>query len=209
MSNYFDKFPEIRYDGVLIRDITKRINFLRNNINSTYVFLPYTVKENEKAEDIAYHYYRDANYDWLVYLSNNMIDPYIDWPMDDFTFDQYIISKYTEKSKGNTGWDVISWTQDETRFDNILYYYKEIGNNNIIKVAPDSFNTLYLRNEDDSIAIDEFGEKIVLERSIPEGWNPYRIYEFERDLNENKRNILLLDRQYLTNVEKEMQDRLQ
>jgi hypothetical protein len=125
-GEYFDKLPEITYNGVLIRDITRRINFLKQTINNPYVVLPYTIKEGEKAEDIAYYYYGNANYDWLVYLANDMIDPYNDWPMDDFTFDQYIISKYRERAESRNGWDVVAWAQDETRDDNIVYYYKEI-----------------------------------------------------------------------------------
>ena len=126
-GEYFNKLPEISYNNVLVRDITRRVNFLKQTIENPYVFLPYTIQEGERAEDIAYHYYGDANYAWLVYLANNIVDPYHEWPMDEETFHNYLIDKYAEKS-GQTGWDVIAWAQDETdRFgDNIAYYYKDI-----------------------------------------------------------------------------------
>jgi hypothetical protein len=184
-GNYFSKFPEIRYGNVLIRDTTRRVNFLRNINSNPYVFLPYTIKEGERAEDIAYHYYRDANYDWLVYLSNNIIDPYSEWPMDDYTFDQYIISKYEIQSGGEKGWDIVLWSQDETRNDNVLYYYKETDFG-IIKTTKEGATSSELDSE----------------------WKAYRIYEYEKALNENKRNIVLLDRLYLAEIEKEMRDKL-
>lgn len=126
-GEYFNKLPEIRYNNVLVRDITRRVNFLKQSVENPYVFLPYTIQEGERAEDVAYYYYGDANYAWLVYLANNIIDPYHQWPMDEETFHNYLIDKYAEKS-GRTGWDVIAWAQDETdRFgDNIVYYYKDI-----------------------------------------------------------------------------------
>lgn len=126
-GEYFNNLPQINYQNTLVRDITRRVNFLKSTIENPYVFLPYTVKQGERAEDIAYHYYGNANYSWLVYLANNMIDPYHEWPMDPDTFDNYIIEKYSEQT-GLTGYDVIAWSQDETDIldDNIVYYYKEV-----------------------------------------------------------------------------------
>ena len=125
-GEYFDKLPEIRYDNVLVRDITRRVNFLKQTIENPYAFMPYTIEEGDRAEDIAYHYYGDPNYAWLVYLANNIVDPYNEWPMDEYTFNQYLIDKYQKQSGGRKGWDVVAWTQDETRDDNIVYYYKEV-----------------------------------------------------------------------------------
>lgn len=124
-GEYFDKLPEITYNGVLVRDITRRVSFLKQAINNPYVLLPYTIKEGERAEDLAYYYYGNPNYAWLIYLANNIVDPYNEWPLDEDTFNYYIMDKYKEQS-GREGWDVVAWAQDETRDDNIVYYYKEV-----------------------------------------------------------------------------------
>jgi hypothetical protein len=79
---------------------------------------------------------------------------------------------------------------------------------NIIKISPSSFNTLYLRKEDNAILTTESGRKIVIQRFVPEEWKPYRVYEYERDLNENKRSIRMIDRDYIARIEKEIQDKL-
>jgi len=125
-GEYFSKLPEISYNNVLVKDITKRVNFLKQTIDNPYVYLPYTIEEGERAEDIAFHYYGDAKYSWLVYLSNNIVDPYNEWPMDEYTFSQYLIDSYKEKTNGKTGYDVIDWSRDTSREDNIVYYYKEV-----------------------------------------------------------------------------------
>lgn len=126
MSNYFDKVPNINYLGRNVKDISRRVSFMKRTISNPFVFLPYTVEEGDRPEDIAYYYYGSTDYTWLVYLANNMLDPYHDWPLSQENFDQYLIQKYTEQS-GRKGYEVIDWTQNETSVDNVLYYYKDIN----------------------------------------------------------------------------------
>lgn len=69
---------------------------------------------------------------------------------------------------------------------------------------PESFKTIYLRGEDNTILRTEKGRRIIIRKIIPEEWTPTRIYDYEYELNENKRNILLVDKQYLPVVEKDL-----
>jgi hypothetical protein len=77
-----------------------------------------------------------------------------------------------------------------------------------IRLAPDSFRTIFLRKEDRVILRTEAGRRIVVKRIIPEEWVPYRVYEYEQALNDNKRNIQLVDRAYLSQIEKEIEDKI-
>lgn len=122
---YFENFPVIEYQGRRVRDITRRNQFVKNVATNPYLFLPYTVKEGERAEDIALFYYGSVDYVWLVYLANNIIDPYHQWPMDEKTFNNYLIEKYQEQS-GQVGEDVVDWIQDPNRDENILYYVRQV-----------------------------------------------------------------------------------
>jgi hypothetical protein len=38
---------------------------------------------------------------------------------------------------------------------------------------------------------------------IPEEWQPYRIYQYERDLNESKKEIFLFDKQFTNQLSSE------
>ena len=78
----------------------------------------------------------------------------------------------------------------------------------IIKLSPDSFRTIFLRKEDRIILRTEAGKRIIIKRIIPEEWIPYRIYDYERALNDNKKNIFLIDKNYVSQIEKEMRDKL-
>jgi len=122
MSNYFEKFPTINYAGRNVKDISRRVNFMKKTVSNPYVFLPYTIEEGDRPEDVAYYYYGSTDYTWLIYLANNILDPYHNWPLSQENFDQYLIQKYQDLS-GRKGYEVIDWLQDETNDDNILYYY--------------------------------------------------------------------------------------
>ena len=122
---YFEKFPIIEYEGRRVRDISRRANFVRALSNNPYLYYPYTVGEGERAEDIAQFYYGSVDYVWLVYMANNIIDPYHEWPMYPQTFNDYLVEKYTEES-GEVGEDVIDWTRDPLNDDNIIFYVKKV-----------------------------------------------------------------------------------
>lgn len=125
MSNYFDQMPIINYNGYQVRDLTRRNRFLPVSISNPYLFLPFTITDNDKPEDIAYYYYGSTDYTWLVLLANNIIDPYHDWPLGEEDFNKYLINKY-EKESGKKGYAVVDWTQNENLSDNIVYYSRAV-----------------------------------------------------------------------------------
>tara|TARA_B110000259_G_C14027991_1_gene405442 strand:- start:836 stop:1090 length:255 start_codon:yes stop_codon:yes gene_type:complete len=67
----------------------------------------------------------------------------------------------------------------------------------IIKLAPESFQTIYLRKEDRIILRTEQGRKIIIKRIIPSEWKEWKVYDQELAENENKKEIFLVDRGYL------------
>lgn len=125
MSNYFDQMPIINYNGYQVRDLTRRNRFLPVSISNPYLFLPYTITDEDRPEDIAYYYYGSTDYTWLVLLANNIIDPYHDWPLKEDDFYQYLIKKY-EKASGKKSYEVVDWTQNENLSDNIVYYSRAV-----------------------------------------------------------------------------------
>ena len=117
--------PIINYNGYQVRDLTRRNKFLPVSMANPYLFLPYTITDEDRPEDIAYYYYGSTDYTWLVLLANNIIDPYHDWPLKEDDFYQYLIKKY-EKVSGKKGYEVVDWTQNETLSDNIVYYSRAV-----------------------------------------------------------------------------------
>ena len=77
-----------------------------------------------------------------------------------------------------------------------------------IRLSPDSFRTIFLRKEDRIILRTEAGRRIIIKRIIPGEWQPYRTYDYERALNENKKEIVLIDRDFVSKIEKDLTDKL-
>jgi len=121
---YFESFPKINYEGYKVKDITRRNSFSQLVANNPMLYMPFTIKEGERPEDIANYYYGSTDYTWLVYMSNNIIDPYHQWPMAEADFNNYLIEKYGDVS-GRVGDEVVEWTSEDNG-DNIIYYYKEV-----------------------------------------------------------------------------------
>jgi hypothetical protein len=67
----------------------------------------------------------------------------------------------------------------------------------IIKLAPESFQTIYLRKEDRIVLRTEQGRKIIIKRIIPSEWKEWKVYDQEVAMNENKKEIFLVDRAVL------------
>ena len=204
-TNYFNKFPVSYYNDVLSLDITRRVNFIEKNLSDPYIFLPYTVKEDEKPEDIAYFYYGSIGYTWLVLLANNIIDPYIDWPLRNEEFMRYLMMKYEDRSD-EKGYRIVDWCMNETITDNIVYYVQEQEDGSFLKISPKSLSTQYTLYDNDDVLLYNNDELIYYNYNefydVSE-WRPMRIYEYETILNNNKREIKLVENRFKNQIDKE------
>lgn len=90
---YFKNFPLVDYNGISLRNIMLKSSFLREILLSSS-FYEYIVPEGERITTVAYDYYGSVDYAWLVMFSNQLIDPYFEWPMTDKEFESYITAKY-------------------------------------------------------------------------------------------------------------------
>ena len=180
---YFEFMPVIDYSGVSVRDITRRAILRATYVNYPYVFLPYTVHPGERPVDIANIYYGSIDKTWVVLMSQQIVDPYYEWPMDANQFADYLNEKYQKQSPD--GVDVVEWTANPLYNDNI---------------------TCYALKEDSDVRISILGYQSLTDGA--EAYRPVRIYEQEEDLNEERRNIRLIDRTYLPQIERELREQM-
>jgi len=98
MDNFFKHYPLVQYGNTVSNtvavNILAKIAFQKTIQQNFEVFHPYTIQEGDRADIIAYLYYGDSGYDWLVYYSNNIVDPYYDWYMDGNSLNRFITDKY-------------------------------------------------------------------------------------------------------------------
>lgn len=92
--NYFKNFPVVQYGEHAVRNIILKGKIGKNLIQSYDTFYPYTIKTGESPTSLSYDYYGSVEFVWIIFLVNDIVDPYYDWPMDEEVFNQYIVNKY-------------------------------------------------------------------------------------------------------------------
>jgi len=94
-DRYFSKFPIINYSNNNVIDITKRVKFLDKVSRNPYIFYPYDISiGDERAEQFSSRYYLDSYKSWILYLTNEIYDPYYEWHLNDVEFNEFITKKY-------------------------------------------------------------------------------------------------------------------
>ena len=78
----------------------------------------------------------------------------------------------------------------------------------IVRISPESFKTFFLRQEDGEIILSEDGRRLIVRQIIPDNVIAVRIYDYEKQQNENKRSILIIDREYRNQVVNEFKGSL-
>jgi hypothetical protein len=109
---YFSLIPDIQYDTKPISypfsesDYTIAKNFFRrykidDNIFGYATFYnKVAVEEGQSIENLANLYYGNPFYDWVIILTNNLVNPLFSFPLDNNTLDKVIEDKYGLDSDG-------------------------------------------------------------------------------------------------------------
>jgi hypothetical protein len=155
MEKYFEKFPTVDYNGYTAKNIMLRTKILDKVYNNPKNFNFYELQGSSRPDNVAYNVYDDQYFSWLVYLSNNIVDPYYDWFFGEYEFDQYILKKYGsyDNAQGKVAYWSNNWYDDQNTlsvfyYNNTLadyakkYYEPVFGGNTILE---------YRRKEDDWI----------------------------------------------------------
>ena len=93
-EKYFQRFPRITYANSYAIDITKRVKLLDTVSNNPYVFYTYDIGDSERADNFSNRYYDDSYMSWLLYISNDIIDPYYDWYLSSEELEELVEKKY-------------------------------------------------------------------------------------------------------------------
>lgn len=123
MDKYFQKLPNLYYNNYLVKDISRRAKLVEEPRKSPYTFYPYELKQELRSDQIAEYYYRDPELDWLIYMSNEIIDPYYQWYLNDRQFESLIVEKYgsLEHAQKKIVFYRNNWYNDDTELSVSFY----------------------------------------------------------------------------------------
>ena len=95
-ETYFKNFKTIQYGeaNTAAIDITQRVITLKNIKKNPYIFYPLDITDGARADTISYINWEDPFASWLLYLNNDIVDPYYDWYLTENQFNEFLTKKY-------------------------------------------------------------------------------------------------------------------
>ena len=105
MPSYFRQVPDFEYvsrdsnqrqisEYATVKNLFRR-GKLRDDIfgNLSY-FTKYQIIGDERPDNVAYKLYNDETLDWVILLSNNIMNIQTEWPLPQTVFDKLMLEKY-------------------------------------------------------------------------------------------------------------------
>jgi hypothetical protein len=200
MTYYFRYLPNIDYIGRDVSDaqisnftVTKNLfrrGKIRDDIFENLVFFDrYNIIGDERPDNVAYKMYGNEALDWIVLLSNNILNVYDEWPMSQDSFDRYLIEKYgSYEQVYNTNHYKTKEFQDSS--GNVIL-------KSDIKFRGETTATGRLTFPNFSLNYYDYQLKEQIVISNTDIFIPVSNYEYEDEKENKKRNIFLLKQSYV------------
>ena len=195
MSNYFKQLPDFDYvsrlpdakisDYITVKNLFKRGELATDIFQNLAFFTKYEIVGNDRPDNVAYDTYGDPSLDWVVLLSNNIINIQSEWPMTHNDFNRFLLEKYGT-------YDKINATHH--------YQTKEVKNQGGAVVVPAE---LEVESDYSVTYYDWYLSKEVTKLSseiVEEVTN----YDYEIKIENKKRDIFLLKPAYLPVVQDDL-----
>ena len=190
MSNYFKNIPNVLYDinGTepnqfrAVTNIMSRVRFKPSVIENITDYYPYKVLEGERPDIVSYKKYGTVAYSYLILLINDIIDPLFDWPLPSRQFENYIIEQYGS----------VANAQSTNK-----YYYQivraEVARTGVSERVPEY-----------KIIVDQTTYNS-LDASVRSAQN---VYDWETEQNDNKREIKIINPDFIQDIDYEVKKTL-
>ena len=211
MANpYFRQVPNFDYvtrssdinnisDYTEVKNLFRRGKLRQDIADSLLYFTKYEIIGDERPDNVAFKFYNDETLDWVVLVSNNILNIQSEWPLTQNVFDKIMLDKY--KSYDN--------------FYNGIHHYetKEVRNSLgkiVLKsgiTIPNDWETGGGFVNDNGTLYFEFfdpGTSSVERVYTDNLLTPITYYQYELELENKKRNIFVLKPRYLTVVFNDM-----
>lgn len=202
-NTYFRKLPSFEYVSRLpdakigdyneVKNIFKRGNLRPDIFQNVTFFEKYKIVGDDRPDNVAFEVYDDATLDWVVLLSNNIMNIQTEWPMSQNSFDTYLKDKY----------GVGLATEEEVYakiYDVHHYETSEVMNSRGVIIVPAG---LEVPNNYSISYYDYFTDSQVDTGNIAV---PVTNYEYEEKIEDAKRNIFILKARYLNVILDDMEE---
>ena len=105
MASYFRNIPNLEYvnrlpdshsssEYIEVKNLFKRGKIKDDIFKEVTHFTKYNVKGDDRPDNVAFDVYQDSTLDWVILLSNNILNIQTEWPLTQESFENYVINKY-------------------------------------------------------------------------------------------------------------------
>ncbi len=105
MASYFRQVPNLDYvsrhsgdkyisEYTTVKNLFKRGKLREDIFGNLSFFEKYSIIGDERPDNVAYKLYNESTLDWVVLLSNNILNIQTEWPMTQDTFDKVMLERY-------------------------------------------------------------------------------------------------------------------
>ena len=164
-------------DYSVVKNFFKRAKLRDDIFQDLAFFTKYTVIGDDRPDTVATKIYDDPTLDWVILLSNNIVNIQSEWPLGQAAFNTYVTEKYG----------------DETTLYSGIHHYesREVKANDGTIIIPSGARV----SVGQSVSFfDEDSSQQVIRTDVA---MPVTNYMFEEKLNDEKRNIFILKPIYL------------
>lgn len=204
---YFNSLPQIimpdqNGNPIILTNLLTRAKLLDELKNNPMLFYKYNIQEGDTPEIIADKYYDDSNRFWLVTYANEIMDPLWDWPLSQNQFIDYIENKYADAATeaGKTPFEYVTTEiHSYQKIVETLDSETQSTNINTVTVDQETYNSLVPNSQTYTLPNNSTCTITTDKRAIT-------IYDYEYQLNENKREIRLLNSTYANQMEQVFQE---
>jgi hypothetical protein len=192
---YFDTLPKIinidsTGNSKVMTNLLARASVIPEILKDPLLYYTYDIQEGDTPEVIAHKYYGDSYRYWIVLFANELLDPQWDWPMTSMVFEQYLADKYPST---NVYSEIEYYEKVITQYD----VNTQTTTVNKIRIDEDVYNGLPV-TQTATYTLPTGPVTITTDR------NAVSIYDYELSLNEAKRNIKILNSNYVGEMENQL-----
>jgi len=212
MSSYFRLVPNIDYINrnresatdinqfITTKNLFKRVKLRDDIFGNINFFQKYSIIGDERPDNVAFKVYSDEVLDWVILLSNNILNIQTEWPLTQTSFDKYLNEKY--------GSGIDNLDQIYNIIFNGVHHYETIeikDSRGVIQLKEGIVFTPSFADDPTTIIYPNFELKYFDESEQVKNvtkrgsqiFRPVTNYEYESKLENDKRSIFVLKPQYL------------
>ena len=180
LANYY---PFVTYNNLKAINLLVEAEVVKIYLEDYRLFYTYIIKNGERPDTLAYDAYGDSTLDWVIFLTNGIIDPYKDWILDEKQLISYLEKKY------NTAVEKLTTTTIASSI--AYYYYKGIASDTPETIASYNYNMT-------PATYSKLGS--------PAGWVAKSVWDYENEINESKREIKMMRNEFVSDFKQQVKD---